>query len=66
MYIRLHTHFELHPCIIQVINVLCIGIHLGVNRVNIQAFTTELCKGKEYAVGEECFHDVTISNPVDS
>ena len=45
---------------------LCISIHPGINGVNIQVFTTELYQGKEYAVGEEHFHDITVSNPVDS
>ena len=42
---------------------LCIGIDPGVNGLDIQTFTAELCKGKNYAVGEKCFCDIIVSNP---
>ena len=32
--------------------------------LNIQVLTMELYQSKKYAVGEECFRDVTVSYPV--
>ena len=61
---RLLTHFESYPCIIRVINTLCLGIHPGAYCLNIQALTIEIYHDKKYVVGEECFCDVTVSYPV--
>ena len=34
---------------------LCVGVHPGVNSLNIYAFTTELHKRQVLSIGEECF-----------
>ena len=58
------THFKQHPSVIRVINALPVGIYPSVNSLNICTFTMELYQRQKYAVGEECFRDVTVSNSV--
>ena len=58
------THFEQHPSVIRVINALPKSICPSINSLNIYTFTIDLYQRQKYAVGEECFRDVTVSNPV--
>ena len=57
-------HFELHPCIIQLINTLCVSAHPSVSSLNICMFTMELHQRQHESVGEECSRDVTVSHPM--
>ena len=60
------TNFEQHPCVIRVINTLHVGIYtsIPIDSSNIYTFTMALYQRQKYAVGEGCFHDATVSNPV--
>ena len=58
------THFKRHPSVIRVINALPVGIYPSIDSLNIYAFTMKLYQRQKYAVGQECFCDVTVSNPM--